>query len=240
MANIQFHPTDTVLMQFTSGDLDPATSIMISTHLEFCPCCRQKVAAYEDEISQQLVAEESAVDMMEASGTATTEAPPLSPDLAAMMQQIMSQNTEPEPNHESPQPQTITLGDKTYPLPRALRRHQQEIGPWSRLPGNIKRAQVAVGGSSKMNFIFMDSDSSLPEHTHQGQEITLVLAGQFHDEHGTYRAGDFIVQTAEHRHVPKTEQGEDCLCLTLLDAPLHFTSGLATLLNPFSQLFFRG
>ncbi|PSW11351.1 transcriptional activator ChrR [Photobacterium sanctipauli] len=224
MSNVHFHPNDDILLQHACGDLSPASSIMISAHVELCPHCRQRL---ED------------IEQHQASVMVSSESEDITPDLQAMMQHIMSQETETSTPVETEKTTTIMLGDKAFHLPHALQRHSENIGPWSRLPGNIKRAQVTVGGQSKMNFIYMDSDSALPEHTHQGNEITLVLAGEFYDEQGTYRPGDFILQTDEHKHVPKTREGQDCLCLTLLDAPLHFTSGLATLLNPFSQLFFR-
>lgn len=244
MSNIRFHPLSETLQRFASGDLDPASSIMISTHLEYCPHCRQLACSIEDSQAAAVLASET--PEVEHAGTQNTIAP-LSPDLMTMMHAIMT-TSEPdvEPEIESGDdsvsagmPTALILGDKTYPLPRALQRHRDRIGPWSRLPGKLKRAAVDVGGPQKMNFIYMDSDSALPEHTHQGQEITLVLAGEFYDDQGTYRPGDFIIQTSANQHVPKTRSGQDCLCLTLLDAPLHFTSGLATLLNPFSQLFFR-
>ncbi len=133
----------------------------------------------------------------------------------------------------------IEGGDKTFHLPKIFRGNGQHIGPWSRLPGKIKRASVSTGDESKMNFIYMARDSALPQHTHQGEEITLVIAGHFYDENTRYGPGDFIVQGSSHKHTPKTMPDEDCLCLTLLDAPLIFTSGMATLLNPFSQMFFR-
>lgn len=223
MANIHFHPNHDLLSRYANGDLDSASSIMISAHLEFCPHCRQKIAAIEAKQARILESSESVA---------------LTPSLSAMMLEIMAQEPAETSVEEAPDSE-LTMEDKTYPLPSVLQRHNDKIGPWSRLPGNIKRAQVEVSGDSKMNFIYMDSDSSLPEHTHQGQEITLVLAGEFYDESGTYKPGDFIVQTDEHTHLPRTREGQDCLCLTLLNAPLHFTSGLATLLNPFSQLFFR-
>lgn len=223
MANIHFHPDHDLLSRYANGELESASSILISAHLEFCPHCRQKLAAIEAKQARHL---------------ANSEPATMTPSLNAMMLEIMAQEPS-EPIAEEVLDNELLLEDKTYPLPSALQRHSDKIGPWSRLPGNIKRAQVEVSGSSKMNFIYMDEGSSLPEHTHQGQEITLVLAGEFYDDNGTYKPGDFIIQSDEHTHLPRTRDGQDCLCLTLLNAPLHFTSGLATLLNPFSQLFFR-
>lgn len=224
MANIRFHPNHDLLNRYACGELESASSIMLSAHLELCPHCRQKLEFIEAEQASELEKSEPAA---------------LSPSLNAMMLDIMAQESVDIPVLDEVADSQLAMEDKSYPLPSVLQRHNDKIGPWSRLPGNIKRAQVDVCGESKMNFIYMDSDSALPEHTHQGQEITLVLAGEFYDENGTYLPGDFIVQTQDDKHLPRTREGQDCLCLTLLNAPLHFTSGLATLLNPFSQLFFR-
>jgi putative transcriptional regulator len=226
MSNIHFHPSDDTLTRYADGDLDPAFSIMMSAHLEYCSGCRQRINEIETSNTQILE---------------SIPAEPLTSDLTAMLSQILTQPVEPlkleaEPDISS---SMLKLDNKEFHLPRALRRHNDEIGTWSRLPGKIQRAPVSTGGKSKMNFIYMEPDSTLPKHTHQGQEITLVLSGKFIDENATYGPGDFIVQTNEHQHSPRTQAGQDCLCLTLLDAPLHFTSGMATLLNPFSQLFFR-
>ncbi|MEC7469201.1 MAG: anti-sigma factor, partial [Pseudomonadota bacterium] len=38
---------------------------------------------------------------------------------------------------------------------------------------------------------------------------------------------------------PRSDAPEGCLVFSVVDQPLHFTSGLARLLNPFSHLFFR-
>jgi putative transcriptional regulator len=228
MTNIRFHPSDDTLARYADGDLDPACSIMMSAHLEYCSGCRQRIDELETSYAQVLE---------------SIPAEPLTSELTGMLSQILSQpavSLELEPELEIvPSNEVLTLDNKEFNLPRVLQRHKNEIGPWSRLPGKIQRAPVSTGGKSKMNFIYMEPDSALPEHTHQGQEITLVLSGKFVDENASYEPGDFIVQTAEHQHSPRTQAGQDCLCLTLLDAPLHFTSGLATLLNPFSQLFFR-
>ncbi|ELR65929.1 Transcriptional activator ChrR [Photobacterium marinum] len=228
MTSIQFHPTAETLAKHVAGELDPASSIMLSAHIELCADCRQQVTDIETAQAREL---------------ALSPSEPLSDELNNMLDQILRHKEAPQNEGVDYQPEqqeaVLTINNKSFKLPRALQRHEDQIGPWTHLPGNIKRAHVTTGGESKMNFIYMDSNSSLPQHTHQGQEITLVLAGKFCDEQATYYPGDFIVQTRENKHSPKTEENQDCLCLTLLDAPLHFTSGLATLLNPFSQLFFR-
>lgn len=230
MTNIAFHPSDEMLASYAAGEIEGGLAVMISAHLEFCPHCRAKLAKYEEQYAAQAF---------------VSAAPDNHGDinLDDMLEQIMANDLPPETSLDTllnaPVDTHIEVASQQFSLPQILHGQQQEIGPWSRLPGKIQRAKVSSASSSKMNLIYMDESSALPEHTHQGNEITLVLAGSFSDEAGTYHPGDFVIQDSQHRHSPRTEAGKDCLCLTLLDAPLHFTSGFASLLNPFSQLFFR-
>src|SRR5690606_24367164 len=72
----------------------------------------------------------------------------------------------------------------------------------------------------------------VPTHTHGGTELTVILSGGFSDELGVYHAGDFIARDPSHKHSPTALQNEDCICLTVLDAPIKFT-GWQRLFNPF-------
>ncbi len=54
MTDIRFHPTDDTLACYTTGDLDAASSIMLSAHLEMCSHCRTRVDTLENTQAQQL------------------------------------------------------------------------------------------------------------------------------------------------------------------------------------------
>ena len=227
MTAINFHPPKEWLEQFAKAELSPSLSIMVSAHLEYCPHCRAQVAEYD---RQQLN------DLAQASEES------LEPRLQTMLQEITEQpeaSREPVDPGGLARPQTLQLNGYEFHLPRAMRAHSQRIGPWNRLPGRIQRAKVAQTSSTNMSFVYMDKNTQLPRHQHQGQEITLVLEGHFSDQHAHYRPGDFIVLDGKLSHQPRTDDRDHCLCLTLLDAPLRFSSGLASLLNPFARLLFR-
>ncbi|GLS84617.1 ChrR family anti-sigma-E factor [Paraferrimonas haliotis] len=226
MTSVKLHPSEDTLKRFALAELDPSESIIISAHVELCSECQSQLQAIESAHAQEMASSDTDELTFE-----------LDDEFSSMMSHIM----ESPADYAVAQPikRTLKLGDKEYNVPRALVGHVEQVGPWSRLPGKLQRAAVQTGGESKMNFIYMDEDSALPEHTHTGVEITLVLDGEFEDENGVYKAGDFVIQSGEHTHTPRTKPGQDCLCLTLLQSPLHFTSGFASLLNPFSQLFFR-
>lgn len=134
---------------------------------------------------------------------------------------------------------TIELDGRTFKLPRTLHRYIDKTGNWSSLVGKLWQAPVDLGNQGVANFIFMGSGGSVPEHTHRGTEYTLVIDGEFSDGLANYDTGDFIFMDGNKTHTPKSDTKEGCLVFSIVDQPLHFTSGLARLLNPFSHLFFR-
>ena len=73
----------------------------------------------------------------------------------------------------------------------------------------------------------------IPRHTHAGTELTLVLAGGFTDGGGHYLRGDLSFSDGEVDHSPRADDDGECICLTVIDAPLRLTGPLMRLLNPF-------
>ncbi|CUS48892.1 MAG: anti-ECFsigma factor ChrR [Idiomarinaceae bacterium HL-53] len=219
---IKFHPNDQLIEQFVAGELAPALSVVVGTHVDMCQHCQKQVQDAEAMLAERLL--KSPVK-----GSA--------PVLDQMLEQIFS-STAPTQLRVAANDDILTLEGKRFKLPPTLARQKSKIGHWSWVPGKMMRAPVDLGTDECINLIYMDQGSRVPEHTHRGQETTLVVNGVFNDEQNEYKDGDFIMLSGEHHHSPQT-QDEDCLTLATLDAPLQFTSGISRLLNPFSSLFFR-
>ena len=132
----------------------------------------------------------------------------------------------------------IELDGKFFDVPKPLQ-HVKHTGNWSKLLGKVWQAPVEIGGDYVANFIYMEKGGQVPEHTHKGNELTLVVNGEFSDGINDYDSGDFLMMDNEHVHAPMSEAKEGCLVFSIVDQPLQFTSGLARLLNPFSHLFFK-
>ena len=73
----------------------------------------------------------------------------------------------------------------------------------------------------------------VPQHTHEGSELTVVLDGAFHDETGHYGRGDLVIADSSLDHRPTADEDGDCLCLAVTDAPLRLTGRFGRFLNPF-------
>ena len=227
---IKAHPSDAMLRSYVAGDLNSAAGLVVSTHLDMCPHCQRMVSAIEEELSSSI----STVDAAEANHDIDDT------DMQLMLDAIFSSSVPEESplSVQNTNDSLIYLDGKRFTLPRSLARQKDRIGPWSKMMGNMWRAPINLGTDEVANLIYMGTSTSVPEHTHRGTELQLVINGSFSDEYGHYHDGDLLLLDGSHQHTPQTTH-EDCLILAVMDGPLHFTSGISRLLNPFSSLFFR-
>jgi putative transcriptional regulator len=73
----------------------------------------------------------------------------------------------------------------------------------------------------------------MPQHTHEGAEVTLVIRGAFSDATGRYGRGDIAITDDDIDHSPVAEEGEDCICFAVLDAPVKLTGPVGRWFNRF-------
>ena len=85
----------------------------------------------------------------------------------------------------------------------------------------------------KTRMMRIKAGTAMPWHTHEGQELTLVLAGGFTDGEKHFLAGDVAAADPTVNHRPVADPGEDCLCLAVTEGPLRLTGPIGRLLNPF-------
>ncbi len=219
MNRITSHPELAVLAHYVSGQLEPLTALMVAAHVDLCSHCQQQVAALEARQAQAWLGQPLAQDE--------------DPQLDALLQQILAAPAAPVELTQAVANPLLAVADRQFELPRALRRFAADAKPWRRLGGKLWQSRLQFG-PRHLQLLYMDVQGQVPEHTHKGQELTLVLHGGFADDDGEYQAGDLILRTAEHRHAPIANH-ESCLCIALTDAPLHFTSGVGRLLNPIAR-----
>ncbi|MGC0119575.1 ChrR family anti-sigma-E factor [Pseudoalteromonas piscicida] len=215
---IKYHPNDSLLSQFVEGNLPASISVAIAAHVEMCPCCQKK--------TQQLEAQEANVQLGGGSDSS------LSSDFEAMMQAI-TLDDEIDEVKEYIQP-TFNYQGRDVQLPRAIANIDRT--KFSGV-GKIARSRLLLeDGDLRSSLLQIGAEGEIPEHTHTGFEITLLLDGDFADEAGEYVPGDFIWQDGKHNHSPRTKEG--CLCFTVVSSALHFNKGLSKLLNPIGKLIY--
>jgi len=209
MAN--YHPADELLMQFAAGQLSNALGIMVACHLENCEQCRQQTRLY-DQLGGELLSEQNDVQV--------------SPSL---LDQAWTQIQQPT------SAVTVPTGDER--LPRPLRRFVPSYYdnlPWSGFSKSIQQWDLPISDSQyTARFYKIAAGKELPEHTHKGNEFTLVMSGSFSDKAGDYHPGDFILADQQTRHTPRAHMNEDCICFAVMDGPLKLTGFFGAMINPF-------
>lgn len=227
---IKFHPNEEHLFHYVTGDLSPAMLMMVGTHVDMCSQCQRNVQHIEEDLAQKVFGERQLPAEFAAANDSSAD--------DAMLATIMAQTPQQTSVVMEKSPSELILEGKRFQLPGTLARNHHRIGHWHKLIGQMWRAPVQIAGEDVLTFIYMAENTRVPEHTHKGNEATLVVNGVFNDETSEYRDGDFVFLDGSVKHTPETRD-EDCLTLAALDAPMHFTSGLSRLLNPFSSLFFK-
>ncbi|PJG58811.1 ChrR family anti-sigma-E factor [Aeromonas cavernicola] len=222
---IKAHPTDPMLRAFAADQLALPLAVGLAAHCEFCPACATRLKGFEEELANQYLAD----DVTAPPRTSVAQAE-LAPEFEALLAAIVAQ-PQPEPTTTLRQASEIQVAGRAYPLPRVLARYRS---PKWRHIGAIRQQSLPLDEmGARASLLYIDAGGRIPEHTHQGYELTLLLAGSIDDGDTRYQAGDFIWRDASHAHSPHTPDG--CLCYTVQDAPVQFTKGLSRLLNGISQ-----
>lgn len=224
---INHHPEWHWLQAFAADTLPLSLALAVAAHVERCPGCATKLAEYEAELAHRLLGDELA--------PSAANAQPLAPELEAMLLQIMTHGSA-APATISPEPaSTLLWAGREIRLPRALR--HLALPAWQQL-GKIGRARLEVSAEdgARASLLAIEAGCAIPEHTHKGYELTLLLDGSMEDEQGCYGVGDFLLLDGRHQHAPVTREG--CLCYLVLDAPLQFTKGWPRLLNGLGSLLY--
>lgn len=203
-------------MQFSAGHLANALGVMIACHLENCGQCRKRAAVFNElggEILRETAPEPVGGDVLQG--------------LLARLETPVEADTEGAGQGGISDPR----------IPRPLRRFVPAAFDgldWSGLSRSIREYRLPISDERyTAKFYRIAAGSELPEHTHRGNEFTLVLEGSFSDYQDEYHPGDFILADSHKTHRPRASDDCDCICFAVLDAPVKLTGLLGRLINPF-------
>jgi putative transcriptional regulator len=211
-----YHPNNELLMQFAAGQLSNALGIMVACHIENCTECRHATHNFEHLGGEIL----ESLDSIEVSPDFVTRT------LAKLAE---SADTATKPSVKP----TMVDSRLPKPLQRFLPNKLEQL-PWHGFTKNIQQFDLPFGDNQySARFYKIKAGKELPQHTHKGNEYTMVMDGAFSDEAGSYYTGDFILADTQTHHQPRAHANSDCICFAVQDAPLKFTGFWGRMLNPF-------
>lgn len=200
---------DALLAGYAAGSLPRALHALIGAHLELQPTNRSYVRSLEDTLAQE-------IERFEATGVAARDS-----RLASIFA------TEPDASADKSE----ETGDPPS-LVHFMGQAIDEIPCKTVLPGVMEHRFELEGGVRAILYRIRGG-KAMPQHTHAGAEVTLVIRGAFADITGRYGPGDVAITDEDIDHTPIAELGEECVCFAVLDAPVKLTGPVGRWFNRF-------
>lgn len=211
MSNVKHHLTDELLMSYASGTLEEGFALVVAAHVSMCDDCRARLEAFEA-VGGSLIDDTTEVTLSEDALDATFAIIDAAPK-------------------SKPRPIKV---DRVLPMPV-----QDYVGgdlsdvQWRSIGGGVRQAVLKTGDKTKARLLSIPGGAAMPDHGHRGLELTLVLKGAFRDESDRFGPGDVEIATEHLHHTPIAEEGEECICLAVTDAPLRFKGLVPRIVQPF-------
>jgi putative transcriptional regulator len=191
------HPDESLLIEYAAGSLHEAKSLLVATHLALCPACRKAVE--DGEIVGGALLQSSTYLV-----NAGDPREPTSGQNSRETRRAATSN-DPLPNPLRDYVGTPFAEIKWTPVWRGLAEY-----PLPGFGGGVRLLSIPGGGR-------------MPRHTHEADELTLVLQGAFGDFTGHYTRGDVATADPSIDHRPHADAGERCICLAVEDGALRLT-----------------
>lgn len=216
-------PSPDLLAEYASGTASPATALFVASHLTYAPGSRSDIALLE-EIGGAVLAEEVQEPMSARALNGLFAAIDAIPGVAPVAR----------PAETLPGGYSQADGILPRPVQNAIQMPLDSI-PWKfRLPG-VSEYELDGFGDEKVSILRARPGSAVPQHTHNGREMTLVMTGAMQDGERILRAGDCAIHDEEDDHRPQIIGDDTCYCLIVMDGGLRFTGRFSRALNLFSE-----
>ncbi len=211
-----FHPDLELITEYAAGSLPLAQAACVSIHVNLCRRC-QRIAGQLTELGASLFA-------------ALEPVPVGDSQLNAVLARLDEEKPLEYANRRDRASSTPAI------LQRLMRGDFSDLN-WNNIGSTLRISYLKTGDPDHEFALYhIRAGGRIPEHTHRGTEMTLILEGGFSDANGSYHKGDFLVRRPGDVHAPTALQSEDCICLAVLDAPLKFTDWKFRWMNPFLKL----
>lgn len=211
MTVISHHAPDAVLAAYATGNLAQPFALVLAAHISLCPECRSALEAHQ-------AVGGAVLDAFQATS--------LSRDLKS---DILAQLDTPV----IPAPTYPRSGVYPGPVMEALKGKPPR---WKSLGLGVRQSILSADRDGTVRLLYIPPGQAVPDHSHNGLELTLVLQGSFSDATGRFAVGDLEVADEDLEHTPIADEGAPCICLAATDAPLRFNSLVPRLLQPLFRI----
>ncbi|MCV2882772.1 ChrR family anti-sigma-E factor [Actibacterium sp. XHP0104] len=212
MNTIRHHISQPLLAAYASGALPHPFALVVAAHVSMCDDCRARLEA--EQAAGGVVLE-------------ALECADLSGGLKASVLTLL--DDDPAPARAEPR----AIGPYPAPVIEALGGQPPR---WRALGLGTRQRIIHASDAGTVRLLHIPAGQAVPDHGHNGLEMTLVLQGSFSDDCGTFGVGDVEIADQDLEHTPVAGKGMPCICLAATDAPLKFNSLLPRMLQPILRI----
>ncbi len=211
MSAITHHTPDAMLAAYAAGNLPHAFALVVASHVSLCQQCRAALEAHQS--VGGVVLED-------------TDAVAVSTSLKDALFAQLDEPFTPEPVYER-------SGVFPGPVMEALKGRTPR---WNKLGMGVRQDILSQDANGSVRLLYIPPGQAVPDHSHNGLELTLVLQGSFSDETGRFGVGDLEIADDDLEHTPIADERDACICLAATDARLRFRAFVPRLLQPFFRI----
>lgn len=206
---IAHHPPLDMLLDYATGALASGPRLVVATHAALCADCRGQLDGF-DAVGGAML------DLIE----------PMPVSDQVFQRVVAAIDRLPV---EAPEQRR---GELAQILPKPLHSYFDNAPRWRFAGLGIDEIALPLNSDRyRASLLRIRGGRAMAAHRHEGLEYTVVLSGAFSDAGAHYGVGDLCL-AAGPEHMPVADAGQDCICLTVIDAPLVLTGSLGRLLNP--------
>jgi len=211
MSAINHHVPDAMLAAYAAGTLPYAFAVAVASHVSLCAQCRVALEAHQ------------------AVGGAVLETADAVAVSSSLKDSILARLDDPF----TPEPVYERSG--IYPGP-GIEAMQRRAPKWKKLGMGVRQDILSADAHGSVRLLYIPPGQAVPDHSHNGLEMTLVLQGSFSDATGHFGVGDIEIADETLEHTPVADQGDACICLAATDARLRFNALMPRLLQPLFRI----
>jgi len=186
-----------MIADYAAGTLSPGMSLLVASHLTYCPCCRDKAAR------------------LEALGGALLAASAFAATSPGCLERALARLADPA----APPP---AVAPREPPLPRPLcRRLPPRLSdlPWQAVTPGLSACWLDGFRDERVGLVRADPGERVEPTAEGGVEATLVLDGRIRDRAGSYGCGEMLLAGWDIARTPEATCATPCLCLVVASPP---------------------
>ena len=211
---IKHHINDDMMMAYASGNLPEAFSIAVAAHISMCDECRISMESY------------NAVGgaLLERQNNVRVSPDALQKTLNKISETVSTVEESKPAKTDLPTPLSDYIGDSLDAI------------DWQPIGMGVKQSILSTSKEATARLLYIPPGTAMPDHSHSGVEVTLVLRGAFADETEYFAKGDVEIADGSTNHTPVAADGSPCICLAVTEAPLKFRKIFHRIIQPLMRI----